>query len=446
MQTGERQVAPSLDGIRRDHLARYEWAARQLPVGRRVLDVACGVGYGAYILARAGLHVVAFDRDEEAIAYARQHYGHPNISFRCADVMDVAGYEPDAFDAATCFEAIEHLRDPLPMLRALRAVAPTLLASVPDETHFPYRNYAFHFRHYTRPEFEALLKQAGYAVSAVYGQRDAQADVGSGPGRTLVVEARRAEKADLTLVDAPMPKAASAAPNHVVILGLGPSLESYVDLVKRIGARRAFADEVWGINAVADVIQCDRVFHMDDVRIQERRAVAAPDSNIAAMLTWLKAHPGPVYTSRAHPDYPGLVEYPLQDVINSCGFAYFNSTAAYAVAYAVHIGVRKIGCFGFDFTYKDSHKAEKGRACVEFHLGIAKARGIEIGFPSVTTLMDANAPIEERVYGYDTLDLEMDGGGDLPVTVTFKEKVAIPTAEEIEARYDHSKHPNRLVK
>lgn len=234
-------------------------------------------------------------------------------------------------------------------------------------------------------------------------------------------------------------------PEHVVILGLGPSLEAYADIAKRLGSRHALCDEVWGINGVGGVFQCDRIFHMDDVRIQERRAAAAPDSNIANMLGWMRKHPGPIYTSRAHPDYPGLVEFPLQDVINSCGFAYFNSTAAYAVAFAVHIGVKKIGLFGFDFTYKDSHKAEKGRACVEFHLGIAKARGIEIGFPSATSLMDANAPTDERIYGYDTLDLDMTGGGDEPVRVTMTPRASIPTADEIEHRYNHDRHPNRLV-
>lgn len=235
-------------------------------------------------------------------------------------------------------------------------------------------------------------------------------------------------------------------PEHVVILGLGPSLESYVDLVKRLGGRRAFSDEVWGINSAGDVIKCDRVFHMDDVRIQEIRATAKPQSNIARMLEWMKVHPGPIYTSRVHPDYPGLVEYPLEDVLNSCGMAYFNSTAAYAVAYAVHIGVKKIGLFGFDFTYANSHDAEKGRACVEFHLGIAKARGIEIGFPAGTSLMDACAPDDERIYGYDTLDLEFEGGDGAPARVTFTPKAILPTAEQIEARYDHSKHPNPLVK
>lgn len=236
-------------------------------------------------------------------------------------------------------------------------------------------------------------------------------------------------------------------PKHVALLGLGPSLEAYVDVVKRMGARRAFADEVWAINAAADVIQCDRVFHMDDVRVQEARAEAAPDSNIAAMLTWLKAHPGPIYTSIPHPDYPGTVAFPLEAVMNALGpdaLGYFNSTAAYAVAYAVAIGVEQITLFGFDFTYPGAHKAEKGRACVEFYLGLAKARGIRIGIPDSTSLLDGCLAREARYYGYDGVEISAAYDDEGRVTLGFTPR-DLPTAAEIEARYDHSQHPNPLV-
>ncbi len=235
-------------------------------------------------------------------------------------------------------------------------------------------------------------------------------------------------------------------PAHVVILGLGPSCEAYLDLVKRLGSRHAFSDEVWAINALGDVLQCDRIFHMDDVRIQEIRAAARPESNIAQMLTWMRRHPGPIYTSRLHPDYPGLVEFPLQDVINSCGIAYLNNTAAYAVAYAVHIGVKQISLFGCDYTYPNAHDAEQGRACTEFHLGIAKARGIRIGLTDKTSLMDACCDEQERLYGYDTLDVQLGGGGERPVIVTLTPRTTLPTADAIERRYDHAKHPSPLVK
>lgn len=238
---------------------------------------------------------------------------------------------------------------------------------------------------------------------------------------------------------------AAAGPDHVVLLGLGPSLECYLDVVKRMGSRRAFADEVWAINALGDIVQCDRVFHMDDVRVQEARAAAAPASNIAAMLPWLKAHPGPIYTSIPHPDYPGTVAYPLEDVINELGCSgYFNSTAAYAVALAVAIGVKKITLFGFDFTYPNAHQAEAGRACVEYYLGMAQARGILIGLPNTTSLMDGCLTATDRFYGFDgaSISQERDDFGQVRLTFTPR---PLPTAAEIEARYDHSQHPNPLV-
>lgn len=234
-------------------------------------------------------------------------------------------------------------------------------------------------------------------------------------------------------------------PDRVAILGLGPSLETFVDVAKRMGGRRGLVDEVWGINALGDVIQCDRVFHMDDVRIQEIRAAARPESNIAEMLKWLRRHPGPVYTSREHPDYPGLVEFPIEDVVNSVGVAYFNSTAAYAVAFAVHLGVKHISLFGCDFTYPNSHDAEKGRACVEFYLGMAKARGITIGLPNNTSLMDGIATKQDRLYGYDTVDLNIGMDDEDRWTVSKTPHDRRPSADEIEGRYNHSKHPNPIV-
>jgi hypothetical protein len=235
-------------------------------------------------------------------------------------------------------------------------------------------------------------------------------------------------------------KAAAATPKHVAILGLGPSVSQWLEITKRHGGR--YADEVWAINALGDVFRCDRIFHMDDVRIQETRAAAKPDSNIARMLSWLKTHPGPIYTSRKCNGYPGLVEFPLRDVVNRYGHAYFNSTAAYAVAYAMYIGVSKLSIFGFDFTYPNAHHAEKGRACVEFWLGMAVAHGVELSIPRVSSLMDGCEP-EGRLYGYDGVSVDIKHVGS-HIEVDFADK-PLPSAAEIESRYDHSAHPSPLL-
>lgn len=234
-----------------------------------------------------------------------------------------------------------------------------------------------------------------------------------------------------------------SAPAHVVILGLGPSVTQYLEITKRAGSRKKFCDEVWTINALGDVFACDRVFHMDDVRVQEIRAAAAPDSNIAAMLEWLKTTKTPIYTSRAHAKYPALVEFPLEAVLNDIGFAYFNSTAAYAVALAIHLGVQKITLMGLDFTYPNAHHAEKGRACVEFLLGIAAARGIKLSVPRQSSLMDGCHDVQERLYGYDTRTVSLTAHGDR-MKVGFTERKP-PTAAEVEDKYDHNRHPSPLV-
>ena len=446
LHSGERQVAPDLSGIRRDHVARYEWAASIIGTGRSVLDFACGIGYGAKILADAGNSVVAIDREPSAIEYGYEHFSSGSMSLLVGTLADFVPPMRN-FDVAVSFETIEHLEDPVSALKLLRQSAGRLIASVPNEERFPYQGQKFHHRHYTRQEFSDLLAEAGWRVTGWFGQADKFNEVEPEMnGRTVIVTA---EHADGVQKPVPVP-AEPAAPHHVTIVGLGPSISAFVELTKRLGGRRAYCDEVWGINCVGDVLACDRVFHMDDLKVQEARAAARPGSNIAAMVKWLRTYPGPVYTSRIRDGYPGLIEFPLEAILNggydsNGGAPYFNSTAAYAVAYAIHIGVKKISLFGIDYTLPNVHSAERGRACVEFWLGIAAARGVEIALPEQTTLLDACAPEAERLYGYDCVDVLLRDKPDGKVVVVFQEKDAAPSAAEIEARYDHHKHPNRLM-
>lgn len=440
---GERQVAPEISGIRRDHVARYEFAASTLKPGSRVLDLACGVGYGALILAKAGHKVVAVDKDEEAIAYAQKHYAHPDIQFIAAEWSVETGAIAAEFDAVVCFETLEHIEDPAPLLAEFQSMAPLLLASVPNEDQFPHGGrIAFHHRHYRPFEFKALIEAAGFAVRSWYGQEGRESEVEPDRmGRTIIVVAERGEAAPAAKIRLPGSYKLPDAPKHVAIVGLGPSARDFFDAMSKIGGRSAFCDEVWTINALGDVLGCDRVFHMDDVRIQEIRAKAKPKGNIANMLTWMRRHPGPIVTSRAYPDYPGLVEFPLQDVLNDFGYEYFNSTAAYAVVYAAHIGVELVSFWGFDFTYPNAHHAEKGRACVEYWIGRAMERGMKVSVTTKSTLLDAIEPPRKRLYGYDTVDVTIAEQPDRSLKVSFKDREALPTAEEVEHEYDHSRHP-----
>jgi hypothetical protein len=219
-----------------------------------------------------------------------------------------------------------------------------------------------------------------------------------------------------------------------------------MDMIKALGNRHKFADEVWAINAMADIIQHDRVFHMDDVLVQEQRAALNPTGNIAAMLEWMKKHPGPIYTSVKREGYPGLVEFPLAEVISQGGLPYFNSTAAYAIAYALHIGVKEISLYGIDYTLPNAHSAEQGRACCEFWLGMAMARGVLVNVPAETSLMDGCEPDERKFYGFDMFHVRLEEREEGGVEVNLDPKENPPTGEEIEKRYNHNQHPNPLMR
>jgi SAM-dependent methyltransferase/glycosyltransferase involved in cell wall biosynthesis len=139
-----------------EHSARYLLAA-QLAVGARVLDVGCGVGYGAQLLARSGAReVIAFDLSAGAIAHAREFYADPVVKFHVRDATDFA-FE-GTFDLVTCFELIEHVPDQEAVFRCIKAaLAPggVVVMSTPRALDGP-RN-EFHTHEYTCEEFEAAF-------------------------------------------------------------------------------------------------------------------------------------------------------------------------------------------------------------------------------------------------------------------------------------------------
>jgi len=429
MEQGERQVADTLDGIRYDHLARYEFAAERL-AGKRVVDAGCGIGYGSWVMAEAGCSVLAVDKDEEAIAFAREHYAHDLVEHVQEDLQK---FQRVPYDAAVCFEAVEHLPNPGIFLKKLAGVVEHLIVSAPNEDVFPLgAGVKFHHQHYTPEQLEQLLNDAGFEVREWFGQEGlcSQEVEPKVNGRTLIAVAVRSDSpkggTHKTLGPLPPPP-----PKRIAIVAQGVSKRSYVEKAIMSGGRFEEWDEVWAINSMGGIIQHDRLFHMDNVLLQERRAAVNPE--VRGMLKWLRHHPGPVYTSTAFEDWPGLVEFPLEEVLNTLGVPYLNNTVAYAVAYALFIGVKSIHMFGADYTYPDAHIRESGRACTEFLLGFAAARGVRICVPRDTTLLDATEPMEKQFYGYDGWDLELRR---YPTAVKIvKTPKELPSVTEIEERY-----------
>jgi hypothetical protein len=205
-----------------------------------------------------------------------------------------------------------------------------------------------------------------------------------------------------------------------------------VETVQKIGSRRRAFDQVWVVNKFAGLFEADLIFHMDDFAMQEARA-AAGNVAIGNMLNEMRRTTTPIITSRRYEHYPTSREFPLEEVVKKFGFAYFNGTVAYAIAYAAlrHEEIREIDLFGCDFAWQNTPaKVEKGRACCEYWLGRCHQLGMRIGVLSYSSLFDGGTP---QFYGYDSRDVVINPDR----SISFKNK-PLPSVEEIEARYDHT--------
>jgi SAM-dependent methyltransferase len=156
--TGERLVPDLQHGevVHAEHLARYRFTA-QLAPSKRVLDAACGEGYGSRILVDAGAaSVTGVDVDEQTVDHARSRY--PGAEFHVADVTSLP-FEDGSFDLIVSFETIEHVPEPERVLAELRRVLAAdglLVISTPNKHQYLVEN-EFHEREFTHEEFVAVL-------------------------------------------------------------------------------------------------------------------------------------------------------------------------------------------------------------------------------------------------------------------------------------------------
>ena len=93
----------------------------------------------------------------------------------------------------------------------------------------------------------------------------------------------------------------------------------------------------------------------------------------------------PVYMDAVHPEYPQSVRYPLEELIEDLGYDYFTSSIAYLIALAIFERFEELHIFGVEMVYGTEYVHE--RPCVEFWLGVAHARGININTPEGSTLL-----------------------------------------------------------
>jgi SAM-dependent methyltransferase len=165
--TGERTLpdVPAENYWYRRHLAVYEWIGARV-LGGRVLDMACGEGYGSAVLARGAQSVIGVDANPEAYDHARLRYRSDNLRFE-RGLVETHG-ELGAYDAVVFLQTIEHVADPAAVLTHLRSLlapggtvyvsTPNLLTIAPPGAE--KSSNPWHVKEYRADEFDALCRTA----------------------------------------------------------------------------------------------------------------------------------------------------------------------------------------------------------------------------------------------------------------------------------------------
>jgi ubiquinone/menaquinone biosynthesis C-methylase UbiE len=161
--TGERFIPSIVGNISLEHIHRYRFCL-DFTVGKDVLDIACGEGYGSALIAPDARKVWGVDISVEAVAHAQEAYKAENLQFLLGSCTAIPLPE-NSVDVAISFETIEHLTEHDEMMQELRRVLRpdgVLIISSPDkrvysderEFHNP-----FHLRELYAEEFAALLRK-----------------------------------------------------------------------------------------------------------------------------------------------------------------------------------------------------------------------------------------------------------------------------------------------
>lgn len=151
-----------------EHIVRYHWAAKKI-TGKRVLDIACGTGYGNQILERARpFSIDSVDISWDALSFGRKRY---ELSAIMADAIRLPFLEAN-FDVVVSLETIEHVADPDAFLNEVaRVLRPggQLAISTPNVEISQNLN-PYHIQEWSLEELCSLLTASGFRDPLVWGQ------------------------------------------------------------------------------------------------------------------------------------------------------------------------------------------------------------------------------------------------------------------------------------
>lgn len=164
-----------IDSTHYEHVHRY-FVAGKFVKGKKVLDIACGEGYGCKLLAQNSQSVIGIDINKNTIAHAKKKYQSENIEFLEGSMTQIPISGENVFDVITCFEALEHIKEQDKMLSEVKRLLTDngiFLISTPNKEEYSYRKNQknpYHQKELTLNEFHELL-QSFFPFVKLYGQK-----------------------------------------------------------------------------------------------------------------------------------------------------------------------------------------------------------------------------------------------------------------------------------
>ena len=122
--TGERFHPEKSGEMWFEHWHRYRFIA-PLVAGKRVLDIACGEGYGSNVLAASAADVGGVDISADAVAHAVETYKRDNLGYQVGSCTEIPVGDA-SIDVLVSFETLEHISEQEKFLAEIkRVLAPT---------------------------------------------------------------------------------------------------------------------------------------------------------------------------------------------------------------------------------------------------------------------------------------------------------------------------------
>lgn len=158
-----------------EHFERYELAKKNIVPTDRVLDAACGTGYGTEMLSRVAQSAVGFEFSEHALQWANTHHKQRNVTYVRGDLNKPLPFEKESFNVVVSFETLEHIENQENVLSEFRRIlmpGGKLILSSPDReiiTEKAETDNRFHIHELSKTEFVKKVREY-FEIEELYGQ------------------------------------------------------------------------------------------------------------------------------------------------------------------------------------------------------------------------------------------------------------------------------------